>query len=315
MSRKISREEAIALLKKSVVSNPGINLRPGEVCYFASNATGIIAKNQVIKTTYSSFGSSLYSRRFGIGFHDNQGVRNNVRGTVVDTYEGHLYLTSKRIVLVAYKGGFDIPLEKLTSLDCYGDGLMVTSNGKSYIVGLNKVKKMKKIIEASNVVLTTQDNVPPMNQQMPQNQSVPPMNQQMPQNQSVPPMNQQMPQNQSVQQMNPQMPQNQPASGSYGYDNGSYAGANNSYTGTDSPKGKKQPVALWIVFIVCLLIAIFSLTVGYNKLKFFVFFGSIALGCALHLDPLKLRENNKMLPVAATWMICALLAIIGLVLL
>ena len=100
MGRKISREDAIEILNKSVVSNPGINLWQGEVCYFASASTGIVAKNQVIGSTYSSSGSSLYIRKFGVGFHDNQGVRNNVRGTVVDTYEGHLYLTSKRIVLV-----------------------------------------------------------------------------------------------------------------------------------------------------------------------------------------------------------------------
>lgn len=307
MSRKISREEAIALLKKSVVSNPGINLRPGEVCYFASAATGIVAKNQVIGSTYSSSGSSLYIRKFGVGFHDNQGVRNNVRGTVVDTYEGHLYLTSKRIVLVAYKGGFDIPLEKLTSLDCYGDGLMVTSNGKSYLVGLKKVKKLMKLIEANNVVQSAKNDALPASQQYPANQQIPPPNQQYPANQQVPPVNQQAPVNQ------PNQPVNQPAPESSNFNNGSYTAASNLNSGTESKKSKKSPVVLWIVFAVCLLLAIFSLTASYNKLKFFVFFGSIALGCALHLDPLKLRENKNMLPVAATWMICAVLAIIGLV--
>lgn len=150
MSKQLSPEEALAFLNKSIVKNPGINLQNGEICYYASEATATIIKNQVVGATYNSMGGGMY--KYGIGIHARQSIRNNQFGQVVNTYAGHLYLTTKRFLLIAYKGGFDIRLDKITALEFYSDGLMVSANAKSYLVGLYNPSRLKEIITANNIV-------------------------------------------------------------------------------------------------------------------------------------------------------------------
>ena len=59
----MTTEEARKILEKNVIPNPGINLAPGEVCYFAGEAAAIVSRNQNIGTTYSSFGTGLPWKR------------------------------------------------------------------------------------------------------------------------------------------------------------------------------------------------------------------------------------------------------------
>ena len=271
MKRQMSPDEAADLLNRSLIPNPEINLAPGELCYYAGKASGIKAKNQVIRTEYSSFGTSSYSsfstgirgHRVGMGFHNNEGVRKSVRGTVIERCEGRLYLTNRRILLVAYQYGFDIPLHKLTAVDSYRDGLLVTSGGKSYLVGLSHPQKLMKLIEAGNALRPVEAPEPPTDH--------------------VPPAGRFDP---------AQTPMPRAVSGAY--------------------KSKGVTTALWIGFSLGLLLTIFAIFKRPFEFKFFLTFGALTLGCALHLDPLNLRAKNRMLPVAATWMICIALIILGM---
>lgn len=45
------------------------------------------------------------------------------------------------------------------------------------------------------------------------------------------------------------------------------------------------------------------------QIGLFFTFAFLALGFVLHIDPLNLRPQKKMLPVAITWIICVVLAI------
>ena len=271
MNKQLSPSEAADLLNRSVVPNPGIILTPGEVCYYAGNASGLKAKNQVVRTEYSSFGTSSYSSfntgirgyRVGMGFHNNEGVRKNVRGTVIDSYKGRLYLTNKRLVLAAYQCGFDIPLEKLTAVDSYRDGLLVTSGGKSYLVGLSHPQRLMKLVEANNALRVPEAPEP--------------------------------------------LPENAPADG-----RSVPAHRPMPWTGTGTYRSRGLTTALWIGFALGLLLTIFAIFKGPFQFKFFLVFGALTLGCALHLDPLNLRAKKRMLPVAATWMICIVLIILGM---
>ena len=56
MSKQMTVDEAAKIVQKSIVQNPGLQLTPGEVCYYAGEATAAIAKNMNIGSTYSGSG-------------------------------------------------------------------------------------------------------------------------------------------------------------------------------------------------------------------------------------------------------------------
>ena len=72
----MTTEEARKILEKNAIPNPGINLLPGEVCYFAGEAAAIVSRNQNIGTTYSSFGTGLPWKRTSsrAGFYCKYGI-------------------------------------------------------------------------------------------------------------------------------------------------------------------------------------------------------------------------------------------------
>ena len=292
---QMTPDEAKKFLEKNVVPSPGINLQGDEVCYYAEEASAIVAKNQNIGTTYNSFGTGLYKR--GVGVHSSQGVRNIVRGTVTDQYPGHLYLTSQRIVLVTYKAGFDIALMKLTGLDFLSDGLMVTSAGKSYLVAVKNTKKLKQIIEASNLILTSSEEIPPSSNPNTHTEkdSISLLKEYKELlDQGIITQEEFDAKKESLLQP---APNNNP---SYQFtpSTGISAGTSN----------KTVMVILWIIFAVTTFFAIFSLK-SPVKIKFFILFGMLAAGCILHIDPLHLRAKGKIPPVPLTWIICAVIGI------
>ena len=76
----------------------------------------------------------------------------------------------------------------------------------------------------------------------------------------------------------------------------------------------KAAVIMWVGFIVSAFLTGFALK-GPVQWSLAALFGGLALGCLLHLDPLKLRRKGKMFPASATWVICIVLAVAGALLL
>ncbi len=289
----MSPEEAKKILEKSIITSPGINLQSGEVCYYAGTATAIITKNQNVGTTYTSFGGGLYGH--GTGIHSNQGVRNVVRGTVVDQYPGHLYLTSRRVVLVTYKAGFDIYLSKLTGLDFYKDGLMVTSAGKSYLVSTQDVKKIQRIIEASNLLLSSNNGTAgaSSNNSTSEKETI-----------SVLKEYKELLDGGVITQE--EFDRKKQAL----FDNNVSQASSNApqvpYTSSSPSKGKGS-IGLWIGFVVMVFLAVFCLKKPM-RINLFFMFVVLAIGFILHIDPLHLREQKKMLPMPIMWIICIVVA-------
>lgn len=298
-------EEATKYLEKTMVANPGVNLEPGENCFFAEEATAVISKNQNIGTTYNSAGGGIYYR--GISFHDNSGTRKIVRGTVTDKYPGHLYLTSKRVLMVAYKGGFDIPWTKLVGFEAYSDGLMLTSGGKSYLVETNSVKKIKKFVEANNVYVQSQQKSDEVNT----SKAAKPLtlttddvselrkykellDEGIITKEEFEDKKKAVLQGNAFTDMQPEVRVNtRPVAPEAG-------------VVTNRPTGKKSAI-LWIGFLIMLGLTALCIKPP-TQVRLIPVFGFLALGFLLHIDPANVR---KRISPAVTWIICAAAALAG----
>ena len=294
-------EKAKEFLERCVVQTPGISLQPGEVCYFEEDATAVIAKTQNIGTTYTSSGSGLYYK--GLSVRGTQGYRNNVRGTVVDQYSGTLFLTSKRIVLVAYKGGFDFPLTKVTNLTFVKEGLMVTSGGKSFLVSTAKSKKLKEIILANNDYYAAHPEELGGGSRSADAGTVSEKD-----TVSTLKSYKELLDSGAITQDEYDAKKKEILGGS-AHEPVQSNGPSASF-GAGKAERPKAAVLLWIGFIVMAFLTAFSLK-GPVQWRLAALFGGLTLGFLLHLDPMNLRSKGKMLPVAATWSICILLALAG----
>lgn len=299
-------EEATKYLEKTMVTNPGINLESGENCFLAEEATAVISKNQNIGTTHNSAGGGIYYR--GISLHENSGTRKIVRGTVTDKYPGHLYLTSKRVLMVAYKGGFDIPWTKLVGFEAYSDGLMLTSGGKSYLVETNSVKKIKKFVEANNVYVQSQQKP---NEVSSASKAAKPsslttddvselrkykelLDEGIITQEEFDDKKKAVLQGNTVAEMQTEARVNIQSVVS---EDGSV---------TKRPTGKKSAI-LWIGFLIMLGLTALCIKPP-AQVRLIPVFGFLALGFLLHIDPANVR---KRISPAVTWIICTAVALAG----
>ena len=126
---QMTTEQLESALKKHIVPNPGLILQVGETCYFTSSCRSIKYKDVVVGSTRTSthFGGSRKGIYLGTG--TSQQINN--RQIVTEEYPGTFFLTNKRMVCNSLKLSFEIPLEKITAITCYADGLSVMSNGKN----------------------------------------------------------------------------------------------------------------------------------------------------------------------------------------
>lgn len=145
---QMSNEHLKEALRKYIVTNAGLNLQNGEVCYFCSECYSIKYKDVVVGTTRTSIhvGRSRKGKYLGTGMSQQL----NNRQIVAEKYPGTFYLTNQRMVCNAVKLSFEIPLKKITTMTCYQDGLSIMSSGKTYNVELKNIERLKTIIELSN---------------------------------------------------------------------------------------------------------------------------------------------------------------------
>ena len=131
-----------------IVSKPDISMKKDEVCYIQVHAKSLIVKNAVIGNIRSSShtGVSKHGRYTGGGFS----ASTSIRGNVAEKYDGRFYITNQRMVLNAPKHGFDLPLEKIDTIDFKPDGLIIYSKGKSYMVETETAEWIRKFVLISN---------------------------------------------------------------------------------------------------------------------------------------------------------------------
>lgn len=94
---QITPEEKLARL---VVPAPGISLNEGEVCYYCKAASAVHQKNVVTGRTSGGAGVSFRVAK-GVSIRTGGGKSQVIRENVNECFEGTLYITNIRIILLA----------------------------------------------------------------------------------------------------------------------------------------------------------------------------------------------------------------------
>ena len=131
------------------IPNPSISLEENEMCYYIGEASAMHQKNIVTGHINRGTGGSVRIAK-GLSVRVGGGASQTIRENVNEYYEGKLYITNYRIILLAPKYGFDLPVAKITQLIYMNDGLQIYSEAKSYSVSTNDVFKIREIIEFLN---------------------------------------------------------------------------------------------------------------------------------------------------------------------
>ena len=136
-------------LQQQIVENPHISLYDGEVCYYCNTASAIHQKNIVTERISGGAGVSLRVAK-GISIRTGGGNSQVIRENVNEYFDGTLYITNIRIILLSPKYGFDIYISKITQLLYKDFGLEIFSGSKCYQVFTTDGENIRKLVELMN---------------------------------------------------------------------------------------------------------------------------------------------------------------------
>lgn len=144
-------------MQKLVIKKPSISLKDGEVCFYQKRASAYNVKNVVVGRKSGSAGVTMRLAK-GVSIHTGNSASENIRQNVGEHFEGTLYITNMRIVLLAPKYGFDVSIPKISSLSQRKDGFQVYSGAKCHNVLTSDVKQIIKILNLMNQAQTDENN-------------------------------------------------------------------------------------------------------------------------------------------------------------
>jgi hypothetical protein len=143
---QLSTEEK---LQRLIVESPQISLNEGEVCYYCNTASAIHQKNVVTGRTSGGAGVSFRVAK-GVSIRTGGGNSQVIRENVNEYFEGTLYITNIRIILLAPKYGFDLYISKITQLLYKDFGLEIFSGSKCYQVLTDDRDNIQELVELMN---------------------------------------------------------------------------------------------------------------------------------------------------------------------
>lgn len=136
-------------LQQLIVESPHISLNEGEVCYYCNTASAIHQKNVVTGRTSGGAGVSFRVAK-GVSIRTGGGNSQVIRENVNEYFEGTLYITNIRIILLAPKYGFDLYISKITQLLYKDFGLEIFSGSKCYQVLTADCDNIQELVELMN---------------------------------------------------------------------------------------------------------------------------------------------------------------------
>ena len=143
---QISPEEK---LQRLIIEEPHISLNEGEVCYYCNTASAIHQKNVVTGRTSGGAGVSFRVAK-GVSIRTGGGNSQVIRENVNEYFEGTLYITNIRIILLAPKYGFDLYISKITQLLYKDFDLEIFSGSKCYQVLTADRDNIQELVELMN---------------------------------------------------------------------------------------------------------------------------------------------------------------------
>ena len=137
-----SIEEKINML---IEKTPSISLLENEICFYQEKAKAYHEKNVVTGRTGTGAGISFRVAK-GVSLRTGGGSSQVVRGNVSEEFDGTLYITNFRIVLLTPKYGFDLYISKITQLLYKTNGFQVYSGSKCFSVLTDDIKAIQELI-------------------------------------------------------------------------------------------------------------------------------------------------------------------------
>lgn len=114
-----------------------VPMQAREICHFITDATRLETKIKTVGYTGGSRGVSIRIAKgisYRVGSHRSQPIKKEV----TFKYPGTLILTNKRIIFTAVQKGFSIPLNKLTNIEPYSDGIGLQKDSRYYLMQFDK---------------------------------------------------------------------------------------------------------------------------------------------------------------------------------
>lgn len=138
-------------LQKLVIKNPTISLQIGEECYYQHEAEAYHEKNVVTGRKSSGAGVSFRVAK-GVYVRTGGGDSQVIRENVAEYFDGMLYITNFRIVLLTSKYGFDIPFSKITQIEPHYNGFQIYSGAKCHSLSTIDSLTIMVILELIKIV-------------------------------------------------------------------------------------------------------------------------------------------------------------------
>ena len=137
------------------IQGTNLNLSSNESCCYMDRAYTF--KDKTITTGYTGKHNGVSIRiAKGLSYHTGASGSQAIRQTQRTTYDGVLYLTTKRIIYTSQKESFDKTFDKITSIQEAKDGLIIQIGSNTYFIVTEthsefmKVFNLLKQIELNN---------------------------------------------------------------------------------------------------------------------------------------------------------------------
>lgn len=131
------KPKQLDLYSISPVLTPGLILRPGEICWLSEPVK--VGHTKEVTTGYAGRSSGISVRvAKGVTLHTGGSRGVPVKRTVMEKFDGTLYITSQRIVLASSKYGFNQPLRALTHITPYRNALELQFGNKACLIFLKE---------------------------------------------------------------------------------------------------------------------------------------------------------------------------------
>lgn len=126
------------------IQGTNLNLANGETCCYMDK--GYTFQDKTITTGYTGKRSGASFRiAKGISYHTGGSASKAIRETQRTTYNGILYMTTKRIIYSSQKESFDKTFDKITSIQEVGDGLIIQIGSNTYSIVIKTHNEFMKV--------------------------------------------------------------------------------------------------------------------------------------------------------------------------
>lgn len=136
-------------LSNLIIPNPSINLQKEEVCFYQGKAKSYHKKNVVTGYKGNGAGVSVKVAK-GLSVHTGGSGKQAIRQDVIDTFPAQMFLTNKRVILLAEKYGFTISINQILQVEPHSNGIVFHTSSKQHTVLSDDSKYICEILNLMN---------------------------------------------------------------------------------------------------------------------------------------------------------------------